>query len=445
MTLSDAMTAARAGRREEARALLMRVLETDERNVQAWLWLSGVVDDPEQMRICLSNVLHLEPTNPHALKGMAIFEQKYGKLQASGVGARSADSVMDILTRYGPSPVFAPAAPASGAVPMPASTEPGGQATTGPTVPLAPSPDDPPVSAASTSDPTIGLGPAPCPCCGYNAPLNRTHCPQCHKSMLLFTLPDHLKGSRALTILALLWALPTIIGAVIIFVLFLGNIINTATTYGTSGILMVIMLICLAIVFFAVSGLFLFPWIFFWKKLYQKRPWAYILAAIGVGLTTLWNVVALIVMLCALANIPRAEWMNIFYRSQMSEMENVLLYTFAFLWSGVQIFLLVKGYPDVFGKYRRVPYIVTKTASDVHYNYGLDMKEKGMWYAAMLEWEAAVYTSPKDTHYLHALALAQAQLKLRGKALSTMRQALALEPSNGSLQETFRLIQQGQI
>ena len=76
--LSQGIVAARAGRREEARALLMQVVEADERNEQAWLWLAGVVDTPDDIRTCLQNVLDLNPTNQQAQQGLAWVEKRYG-------------------------------------------------------------------------------------------------------------------------------------------------------------------------------------------------------------------------------------------------------------------------------------------------------------------------------------------------------------------------------
>ncbi len=69
-TLRAAITAAKAGRREEARELLLALLEQDEENIQAWLWLSGVMDDPEEQAICLENVLTLDPQNQAARKAL---------------------------------------------------------------------------------------------------------------------------------------------------------------------------------------------------------------------------------------------------------------------------------------------------------------------------------------------------------------------------------------
>jgi len=71
--LDRAIAAARMGRNVEARALLEAVLEVDDRNEQAWLWMSGVVDSDEERIICLENVLTINPRNEAARQGLATF------------------------------------------------------------------------------------------------------------------------------------------------------------------------------------------------------------------------------------------------------------------------------------------------------------------------------------------------------------------------------------
>lgn len=56
--------------KNEARALLEKVLEKDDNNPEAWLWMSVTVDDPEEKIICLQNVLTLDPNNTKARKGL---------------------------------------------------------------------------------------------------------------------------------------------------------------------------------------------------------------------------------------------------------------------------------------------------------------------------------------------------------------------------------------
>ncbi len=74
--LQQAIAAARAGDKVTARRLLIEVTELDERSEEAWLWLSGVVDDLEEMRICLENVLEINPNNERARQGVIWVERK---------------------------------------------------------------------------------------------------------------------------------------------------------------------------------------------------------------------------------------------------------------------------------------------------------------------------------------------------------------------------------
>lgn len=62
-------------RRRQARSLLARVLKQDQHNVPAWLWLSTVVDRPEEQAACFKNVLAVDPDNRHARTGLARLEQ----------------------------------------------------------------------------------------------------------------------------------------------------------------------------------------------------------------------------------------------------------------------------------------------------------------------------------------------------------------------------------
>ena len=54
--LAQGIAAVKAGRRAEARELLIQVIRQDRRNEKAWLWLSGAVETDEQRRTCLQRV-----------------------------------------------------------------------------------------------------------------------------------------------------------------------------------------------------------------------------------------------------------------------------------------------------------------------------------------------------------------------------------------------------
>jgi hypothetical protein len=62
--------AAREGNREEARNLFGLLTRQEPDNLQAWLWLAGVADSPEERRAALERVLELDPSNDMAAKGL---------------------------------------------------------------------------------------------------------------------------------------------------------------------------------------------------------------------------------------------------------------------------------------------------------------------------------------------------------------------------------------
>ena len=68
--LREGIAAARAGQKERARQLLLQVIAVNEEVEAAWLWLSGVVEDPQEQQICLENVLALNPDNKAAQAGL---------------------------------------------------------------------------------------------------------------------------------------------------------------------------------------------------------------------------------------------------------------------------------------------------------------------------------------------------------------------------------------
>jgi hypothetical protein len=72
----EGINAYRAGRKEEARTLLLRAVEIDQYNEQAWLWLSAVVESTDEQRTCLENVLTINPNNERAKQGLAMMGQK---------------------------------------------------------------------------------------------------------------------------------------------------------------------------------------------------------------------------------------------------------------------------------------------------------------------------------------------------------------------------------
>ena len=76
--LYDGAVAVQQGNLERARDLLLQVVEQDEENVEAWLWLSGAVEELEDQRTALENVLALDPGNYHAQQGLEWLHRQHG-------------------------------------------------------------------------------------------------------------------------------------------------------------------------------------------------------------------------------------------------------------------------------------------------------------------------------------------------------------------------------
>jgi hypothetical protein len=70
------VAAARGGQRRVAAGLLTRSLQLDPHCEMGWLWLSGVLDDPNQQAFCLRAVLKLNPANQHAQRGLRLLEER---------------------------------------------------------------------------------------------------------------------------------------------------------------------------------------------------------------------------------------------------------------------------------------------------------------------------------------------------------------------------------
>lgn len=64
--ITQAKEAIENGDNNEAYTLLLEIIEKNERIEEVWWLLSGIVDDPQDVQICLENVLDLNPNNHEA-------------------------------------------------------------------------------------------------------------------------------------------------------------------------------------------------------------------------------------------------------------------------------------------------------------------------------------------------------------------------------------------
>ncbi len=68
--IQQALKALRAGDKEQARSILLSVVDEQEDNERAWLYLSAAVETLEEQQICLENVLAINPANEKARQGL---------------------------------------------------------------------------------------------------------------------------------------------------------------------------------------------------------------------------------------------------------------------------------------------------------------------------------------------------------------------------------------
>jgi hypothetical protein len=74
--LQQGISAAKAGDKPRAFDLLTRASNIPATSEQAWLWLSGVVNDDSERLFCLDSVLRINSDNAAAQRGAALLRQK---------------------------------------------------------------------------------------------------------------------------------------------------------------------------------------------------------------------------------------------------------------------------------------------------------------------------------------------------------------------------------
>lgn len=107
--LKAAVTAAERGQRDHARKLFTRVVQLDERRVEAWIWLAELVPDLDDREICLENALALDPQNEAVRKDL----ERVRRLRVEIAEARAAATPSFIPVARGaeePEPILMPVA-----------------------------------------------------------------------------------------------------------------------------------------------------------------------------------------------------------------------------------------------------------------------------------------------------------------------------------------------
>lgn len=414
--LEQGISAALTGRRDEARALLTQVVEADDRNEQAWLWLSGLLEEPEDMRTCLENVLHLNPDNVKAQQGLAWVKQRHGARLVADVATIDASPVQPAL------PAGDSALPAE---PLPRDM-----------------PDPSAVLVVAELEPINDA----CPYCGTAAPPETKRCPSCGKQLMQRAEGTE-KRSKALTILGVLWSIGgifSLLGAALVVALLVmlqrnGSFysitsaslaksgVSTASLYGrlAGGVLYGLFQLMMA------------------HNLLQRKRWAWIVTAI---LQVLQLLAALLVVVffavvsrVVLAGVPGGSSQS---GSPLGSVFLVVVILVLFIPQIIALLLLFFSYGDVFAPMQRQVLRLDVVSPVKHYNNGLDYKNRGMWYMAAQEWATAVKHAPLEPNFLHALGLAFVQLKQFDRARITLDFARQIAPDDTAIVDSRALVDQ---
>lgn len=97
--LEQGIRAARAGNNAAARQALEEVVKLDQYNEKGWFWLAAVVDTVEEKRVCLGNVIVINPNNRRAQNLLNRLEEE--EIPQAGSGQGSGPSRITVYAAIG--------------------------------------------------------------------------------------------------------------------------------------------------------------------------------------------------------------------------------------------------------------------------------------------------------------------------------------------------------
>lgn len=119
--LSRAIAAARGGHHEEARQMLVEVLQTDPHSEAAWLWMSAAVETRAERVHCLQQILRINPANETAIKGLRALGAPEVPAPAPEAADPAHEPEPDTPLEDAPAPAGVEPDPPAGGVPLPSA------------------------------------------------------------------------------------------------------------------------------------------------------------------------------------------------------------------------------------------------------------------------------------------------------------------------------------
>ena len=379
--LKEGIAAARAGQADRARACLLPVVQADERNVQAWYWLSRIVDSLEERKICLENVLALDPGHAAVQAELSALRTQRAQVQAP---ARPVDAFI-------------------------------------------------PTTAEECLVSNAAVQPLPCPYCGAQAGPQARRCPACSRTISVRERKATGHSFYSLGLVAIWFAVANYIWLGL-SLYYLGSDLPamvSASPRLAATLQKVAELLGLKVpaldavalpplpVLLAGGAAFAFS-LAVAAGLYYRVRFAYWLT---VGLTLLGLIF-------------------LTYNAITSETWQLVRLAVALVLFAAATSLVFAAYDEFAWVERRLAAVIDPDA-DSHsalYARGRRYAEGGMWAGALVHWAKAVVLNPGHPEYRLALASAYINLGQPEKALEHVEQAERIEPDNPQIPELFEQI-----
>jgi tetratricopeptide (TPR) repeat protein len=382
----------------------MRVIEVDERNEQAWLWLSGVVDTDEDRLICLENVLMLNPENVRARAGLRWLQQR-------GVGVeRAVEEDPDGLASATEDPLRPGEAAWDG-------EQLSGRAPHIHSGWVRESLEAPARESLASPEPDLFMTPDGCVYCGLEVDATDTRCPHCggrlaikqfrreERSTVGYLLHAYwilLAGINLADffLIGYVWAnietIPSVIKDALPF--FVGPVVTGDATVKA----FIEPELLVQVVRFTLLGLAVLGGLDA-VGLFLRRPLAHLL---GLALIALHLVVGL-----ALFALGFLGYVMVAFRGLLTVMLTVFMFN------------TIEDFAKVERREWLEPDRHLLNDAD-YYTRGRAYEKRGMWAKALLHWQRAAAMRPgRDTYYA-AMARAYAHLSRYEEALAQMDEAL---------------------
>lgn len=96
-----AVKKAKAGEHQEAQQMLLQLVEANPQHELAWLWLSQLVEEPEDKIIALENALTINPQRPQTKARLKKLRQKYAATSAEVEDyTKPLDNPLDLISTH---------------------------------------------------------------------------------------------------------------------------------------------------------------------------------------------------------------------------------------------------------------------------------------------------------------------------------------------------------